>query len=575
MFDIYSEFHFIRPAWLLLLFALPLVVFLQIRVAKRANSWFNVISPRLFDALVATDSTRKRRIGFLLPSLVLTLAALALSGPTYERLPQPVESRVDSLVIVLDLTLSMQSQDIAPSRVERAKFKIADILERRDEGLTSLVVYAGDAYVVTPLTTDDSTIANLLPSLNPEMMPVKGSNSVAAITRANELLNSIATEDGGILLLTDGIQDFSAVLREVDPKYPISVLGVGSTLRAADSPNTSPLNEDQLADLARIANGRFHMVTANDDDIDHLLSTSIIPDTQILDDQRFDLWHDVGFYLIFPIALLLAWSMRRGGLVVVLVFVGIHIEAGWLEDLWIPRDKQAHAQLESGDFQSAAELFDDPVWEGVAEYRQGNFDAADAAFSLEESTQSLYNKANAMAWQGKFSDAIQTYDSILAEDPEHEDAAHNKAVLEELLKQMANESQSQQNQDQQDQDEQSSQNQQSQQQQASESNEQQEQSESESQQNQEQNQDTEDGENEQKQQSQQDEDVEEQETEENQIASKEEETAEERELREIHERWLRRIPEDPGGLLRRKFASESNARIERGELDQRKTGSAW
>lgn len=579
MIDLFSEFHFLRPAWLFLLIALPLVLFVQLRIARRSNSWFNVISPDLFDALVGSNPTKKRRLVLALPSVVLILASISLAGPTYERLPQPVESKMDALVVVLDMTLSMQSQDVVPSRIERAKFKITDILERRDEGLTALVAYAGDAYVVTPLTSDDSTITNLLPSLNPEMMPIRGSNAVIAITRANELLNSLATEEGGILLLTDGISDFSALLREVDPKYPISVLGVGLPSRAGGNSGAQSINEDMLRDLARLASGRFHLITTSDEDIEYLLTSSVLPDTQLLEDQRFDLWHDVGFYLIFPIALLLAWSMRRGGLVIVVLAIGVNAEAGWLDDLWQTRDRQGYSQLERGDFESAANLFDDPSWRGVAKFRQGEYAEAGESFDNTDSVSAAYNSANALAWQGKFSEAIEKFEAVLEDVPDHEDAAHNKAVLEELLKQLENQSNEQGDQEEQGEQQnpqEGSEGEESQENEGESQKQQQEQQDqSTAQQSQSDEQEAEANDSQQAQQAQQQEEMDERESQQSDVTTLEEETSEQRELREIQERWLRRIPEDPGGLLRRKFTSESNARIERGELDRSETGAAW
>ena len=226
--EVFTEFHFLRPWWLLLLLAIPMVVWLEVRYAMRANNWHKVIAPALFDALIDGSSSPRKRAVMALPPFVLLCAALALAGPTYQRIPQPVETKTDPVVIVLDLTLSMSSTDITPSRIERAKFKITDVLKRREEGQTALVVYAGDAYVVTPLTTDDSNILNLLPSLSPDMMPVKGSNASAALTLANDLIDSIGHERGRILMITDGIGDFADLRRAIEGRHPISILGVGS-----------------------------------------------------------------------------------------------------------------------------------------------------------------------------------------------------------------------------------------------------------------------------------------------------------------------------------------------------------
>ena len=594
MFDALEEFHFLRPWWLLLLFVALLLIWAQIRFVARANNWHKVISDSLFDALIESKSSRRVRLAMALPPLALVCAAFALAGPTYERLPQPVETKQDPLVIVLDLTLSMGSTDIQPSRIERAKFKVSDILEHRDEGLTGLVVYAGDAYVVTPLTSDTSNILNLLPSLHPEMMPVRGSNVVAAVELANELFGSLDQERGRILLLTDGISNFGTLRDTVDARYPLSILGIEPTEDLAPNGGEAVGGQRLLRDFAMVTGGRYRSITLNDDDIKFLLQKSALSETELLENQTFDTWHDIGYLLVLPLALLLALSMRRGGLAVVLLVVCTNVDAGWLEDLWVPKDRQALAAHDEGNFGAAAELFHDPQWRAVAKYRSGSYAEAEELFSHNESLDSIYNRGNALAWEGRFSDAIQAYENVLSQDPDHEDAQHNKAVIEALLEAMqqqqndnSDESQEGEPQESEQQGNQNAQSQnQSQNDQANPEEDSNQQSTSTQQD------DVADANQEERQQSQSDEGNEENEPTERTEAQRHDqsmadegsddqssadlaESSEERELREIHERWLRRIPDDPSGLLQRKFQAESNARIERGELNQDNVGSAW
>ncbi len=592
MFEVLTEFHFLRPWWLLLLSIAPLLIWAQIRFISRANNWHNVISDSLFDALIESKPLRRVRVSMALPPLALICAALALAGPTYERLPQPVETKNDPIVIVLDLTLSMGSTDIRPSRIERAKFKISDILERRDEGLTGLVVYAGDAYVVTPLTSDKDNILNLLPSLDPEMMPVRGSNAEAAIALANDLFTSLGQESGRIILLTDGIANFGSLRDSVDSRYAISILGIGSSDVVRSDGREFELDHSLLRDFAMITGGRYRSITLNDDDIEFLLEEPSLTATELLDNQTFDVWHDLGYLLVLPLALLLAFSMRRGGLAVVLLVIGASVQAGWLEDLWVPKDRQALSAHDAGNFETAAELFRDSQWRGVAKYRSGDFAEAGEFFSTNESVESIYNQGNALAWEGRFSDALTAYDGVLMQEPEHEDAKHNKAIIEALLEAMQQNSDSEQSQgDQQQESNQQgnqnaqSQNQSQQSQDASEQESDSQMSNEPSQQHGGTEQDTQ-PQNETQDDSEESADAEQQQAQRQDASESDDETegqdsaalaesSEERELREIHERWLRRIPDDPSGLLRRKFQAESNARIERGELDQADVGPAW
>ena len=185
-----SDFHFIRPLWLLALPAAILVGFLLYRHLSLASSWKSAIDPDLAQALLVQPKQRPTMNP--IPLLVLTwiISTLALAGPTWQKVPQPILEREDALVIILDLTWSMYSSDVAPNRLTNAKRKITDLLKGRDEGVTALVVFAGDAHAVSPLTDDTKTILAMLPALGPEIMPAPGSALAPALARAEQLFAS-------------------------------------------------------------------------------------------------------------------------------------------------------------------------------------------------------------------------------------------------------------------------------------------------------------------------------------------------------------------------------------------------
>lgn len=195
--------HLMRPGWLFLLLpALLLALWLWRRRAS-SGGWSDAIDPALLPYLLSERAGRRRRN--YLPWLFLAwlLAVIAAAGPSTQKIPQPIHQTQDALVLVLDLSYSMKATDLAPSRLDRARQKILDLLAARKEGQTGLVAFAGDAHVVTPLTDDNPTIANLLPALSPDMMPLAGSDAAAAIALARELLHSAGISNGRILLLTD------------------------------------------------------------------------------------------------------------------------------------------------------------------------------------------------------------------------------------------------------------------------------------------------------------------------------------------------------------------------------------
>ncbi|WP_240554857.1 VWA domain-containing protein [Oceanicoccus sagamiensis] len=162
---ILDQFHFLRPEWLLAIIPATLLALFFWRQKSSAANWRGAINPQLLDHLIDGGSQRVARWPWLLLLLVWVTASIAMAGPTWTKLPQPIHKKQDALVIVLDLSLSMLAEDIKPSRLVRARHKILDILAQREEGLTALIAYSGDAHIVSPLTDDNPTIANLTPAL--------------------------------------------------------------------------------------------------------------------------------------------------------------------------------------------------------------------------------------------------------------------------------------------------------------------------------------------------------------------------------------------------------------------------
>ena len=185
----------LRPEALWLALLIIPAVWLAIKASGARGDWSKVIDPELLSHLLQDSAARETRRAHWLVPLGLVLAILGIAGPSFSKIDVPVFQRADALVIVLDLSASMSAADIQPSRVQRARQKILDILSQRNEGVTGLVVYAGDAHVVAPLTDDRRTIENLLPALDPAIMPLPGSNPTAALEAAIDLLAAAVATD--------------------------------------------------------------------------------------------------------------------------------------------------------------------------------------------------------------------------------------------------------------------------------------------------------------------------------------------------------------------------------------------
>ena len=460
-----SEFHFLRPWWLLAL--LPLAWFL-IAFARRSDArrrWQGVIDAALMPhVLVGAGEQSRRRITAVL-AIAGVLLLTALAGPVWQRAPQPVFRNLDALVIVLDLSASMDVEDLKPSRLARARFKIRDILEQRQDGQSALVAHAADAFVVSPLTDDAQTISALVPALTTALMPSQGSRADRGLEKASQLLQQAGATTGQILLITDGVNDARDVptaARLAAGGYRVSVLGVGTS---AGGPIPGPdgfvtrngaiviakLDATALQAVAQAGGGLYRLISASDNDIESLLaSMSSQPAATKDTGLQTDTWKEAGPWLLLPLLLLAPFAFRRGVLAVWLltgmapVLLPVQpAHAFELDDLWTRPDQRASRMLASGDPAAAAELFTDPAWKSAAAYRAGQFEDSLAALEGLTEIESTYNRGNALAQLGRYDEAVAAYEETLEQNAEHHDARYNLEQVKKLLQeQQANNDQS-------------------------------------------------------------------------------------------------------------------------------------
>jgi len=449
-----DSFHFIRPLWLLALIPFLALLIILLKKQFQHGHWNRICDSELLPFILQSNFQQHSKAPVFLTAIGCLIAILAISGPTWEKLPAPVFRNISALVIVLDLSQSMNAQDIKPSRLIRARYKIADILKQRKDGQTALIVYANNAYTVTPLTNDIETIASQLTALNSQIMPRQGSNAYNAIKKATALLKQTGLNQGDILLVTDGINDslITKITPILDP-YRLSILAIGTPSGAPiNMPNGGflkdpvgtivipKLNLTALAELSHAGQGILQTITADDTDTNALAARfNQHPEKAKNESQdiQLDLWLERGPWLLFLVIPLASLCFRRGILCWLALFLlpipkTSHAEA--LENIWQTPDQQGYQEFNQGQFSQAAEKFNNTDWKFSALYRDGQYSKAIEALSDENSAKAHYNRGNSYTKLGQLPEALKAYNAALAINPNHTDAHYNKKLIEDALK---------------------------------------------------------------------------------------------------------------------------------------------
>lgn len=473
-----AELHLLRPLWLLaLLPLLGLWVFL-VRRRTLGQVWRPLVDPHLLPHLLVGAEGAARRLPLLLLGLGWLLAVLALGGPAWQRLPVPVFTVDAKRVILLDLSPSMNATDIPPSRLARARFEVLDLLKASREGQVALVAYGPEPFVISPLTGDAQTIADQVPRLTSDLIPVPGPRRTdLALEAAGDLLAAAAGGPGEVILISDGVTGAlggggadqaravaaARALAEAGHRLSVLAIGTGSGAPvpgatggfASDSGGSiqlSRLDRLGLQVLARAGGGDLVVFDAGDADTQALVSDPLGAQSRVAAQAGLtaDQWREEGPWLLLALLPLAALAFRRGWLLPAFVcFALVPPTPGWALDwdaLWQRPDQRAAQAFAAGDHQGASSTFEDPGWRAAARYRAGDYGGALEDLSGLAGAESDYNKGNALARLGRLDDAISAYERALKQKPDLEDAQANLELLRRLKEQRGQEQQGRQDQ---------------------------------------------------------------------------------------------------------------------------------
>jgi Ca-activated chloride channel family protein len=451
-----GDFHFLRPLWLLLALFGALLPWLWRRGRDLQRRLRGNIAGHLLPHLLVTpqDHQRLRPVHWL--CALLMLGAVAAAGPTWEQdRPDFLENRAP-LIVAVDLSPSMDANDVQPTRLEAVKHKLHDLIQRRAGARTALIAYAGSAHLVLPPTDDPALLDTFIQALGTGLIDKPGKNVSAVIDQARRLLNAEKIP-GSLLLITDGAD--TAPIVNTDEQLQVLILAVGNQdagiiqdangqprIDANGRPTLGSFDPAAIKQLASALDAPLGSLTLNDDDLDwvelhaqqHFQSASA--------EQRELHWKDAGYWLCWPLVLLALFNVRKGWSVNWMPALAVAVGLGWpaapaqanaLTDAFFTRDQQGRWAFEHEHFPQAAALFVDPYWKGVAAYHAADYDLALATFARLDTPQAYFYLGNIYVRRFKFDEAIAAYTQALKLQAQFPEATANLALAIALQKDTA------------------------------------------------------------------------------------------------------------------------------------------
>ena len=451
-----ENFLFLRPEWLWGLLLIAGIALFRSR-RQHNNQKQPLIAAHLSQNLVHYAMQNKMQYYFLYPLVILTLIALA--GPSWQKVSSPVYNLKKAQVLIMDMSYSMYATDIKPDRLSQAKYKAIDLIKSWDEGEKALVAYAGEAFTLSPLTSDSNAILNHIPNLKPEIMPVMGSNADAALKKAITLLKNAGYTKGHIVFITDDISQAQAdkmLARLQGTPWVVSILAVateqGSPITLSNGQLLSDkkgniviatLHKSPLLEITNATHGLYLAFQNNNQDVLQLASffTQQSAQKNNATSQRHQRAKDAGYWFIFIIAGLFLGLFRKGFLYLLMFCVVLPLSSGNVEaSIWKNTQQNAYQAYQNKDYKHATELYKNSFDKGSALYKNKQYKKALNAFTQAvqqspKNAQALYNQANSYAKLGKLDKAIETYQQALTLKKDFTQARNNKKLLENLKKQ--------------------------------------------------------------------------------------------------------------------------------------------
>jgi len=452
-----KDFHFTHPLWLLGLLIIPAIFvlfFLFYRKEINSHQLEKFIDRHLLSALIIQQNHKKSSSlkTLILWSCAWAFLTFALAGPRWNYREIETFSRDQSLVILLDLSESMNAADIKPSRLVRAKQKIEDFINLASGVKMGLIAFAADPHMIAPVTDDKEMIRHLLPSLETDLVYVQGSKLSVALNMAASMLEAEPGSNKALLVISDGgFEDAGAITlakKLSDEGLIIHAMGVGTlegaplkdangnVIKRNGFPILSKLEQDKLKSLSQAGKGYY--LEAHYSSLDENL---VLQDLEKRSDlavnlgSKNKLWDERFYLFLAPALLIVLFWFRRGYVFSILpIFLLPFASLG--------ASFKNHAELgkeafDLEDYETAISRFQDPYRKGVAYYKAGKFAEAEEMFKAskreEVALNAAYNLGNSLAQQQKFQEAIIAYEDVLEKWPECTKAKENLELIKSIM----------------------------------------------------------------------------------------------------------------------------------------------
>jgi Ca-activated chloride channel family protein len=319
--------RFAHPEYLNALYLLPILVIIFYLLYKNKNKLLERFADKeLHSVIVSSYSNAKNYVKFLIIILAFACLIIAAANPQVGTKLQEVKQTGIDVFILLDVSRSMNAEDIKPNRLEKAKYQISNLIQKLAGDRIGLIIFAGKAYIQFPLTTDYSAASLFLSAVDVNSVPQQGTAIGSAINLAVDSFDSSSTEKV-IITITDGEDHEGDVMDAVDKAVSngnkIYTIGLGSTggvpipvynsrgdmigFKKDNEGNSilTKLDEESLKQIASAGNGEYFRGNNYEDYLDKIYNNLSELKKSEFGVKKVTDYEDRFYYFLIPAILLL------------------------------------------------------------------------------------------------------------------------------------------------------------------------------------------------------------------------------------------------------------------------------